>query len=157
MGRRRILFIHGLPATARARDLAYEFEAYGRIVRCDIPSVRNASSLYAFVEFEDARDAEDAYYECHGRRFQGGVLKVQWARRPPSRLWREDERDSDRRGRSPGRRHHRSRSPGRRHHRSGSPRKQSGSGSPMKQHSPVEINNRSPSPLAATVSVNQEA
>lgn len=85
MGRRRILFVHGLDGGCRARDVAYEFERYGRIVRCDIPAPRHGSSssssssasTYAFVEFEDPRDAEDAYYELHGRRFPYGVLKIQ--------------------------------------------------------------------------------
>lgn len=77
MGRRRILFVHGLDPGCRARDVAYEFERYGRLVRCDIPPHRPGSNPYAFVEFEAPRDAEDAYYELHGRRFPGGVIKVQ--------------------------------------------------------------------------------
>lgn len=80
MGRRRILFVHGLDADCRARDVAYEFERFGRLVRCDIPAPRpgaSSSSTYAFVEFDDPRDAEDAYYELHGRRFSYGVLKIQ--------------------------------------------------------------------------------
>lgn len=79
MSRRRILFVHGLDNGCRARDVAYEFERYGRVLRCDIPVPRSGSgsSAYAFVEFEDSRDAEDAYHELHGRRFPGGVLKIQ--------------------------------------------------------------------------------
>ena len=75
MGHRRILFVHGLDPGTRAKDVAFEFERYGRVVRCDIPVSRG--NPYAFVEFERARDAEDAYYELHGRRFSGGVLKIQ--------------------------------------------------------------------------------
>lgn len=76
---RRILFVHGLDTTARARDVAHEFERYGRIVRCDIPPPRDdkSQSLYAFVEYEDARDAEDAYHRLHGKRFEHGVFKIQ--------------------------------------------------------------------------------
>ncbi len=76
---RRILFVHGLDTSACARDVAYEFERYGRIVRCDIPPPRDdkSQSLYAFVEFENARDAEDAYNRLHGKRFEHGVFKIQ--------------------------------------------------------------------------------
>lgn len=86
MTRRRILFVHGLEPTVRAREIAYEFERFGRLVRCDIPAPRYPSaSVYAFVEFEDSRDAEDAYYELHGKRVAGSILKLQvcFARRAP--------------------------------------------------------------------------
>ncbi|KAG2212079.1 hypothetical protein INT45_013466, partial [Circinella minor] len=53
---------------------------------------------YAFVEFEDPRDADDAFNEMHGRRIDGYTISVQWARNAPSASWRFD------RGSSPGRR-----------------------------------------------------
>ncbi|KAJ8653203.1 hypothetical protein O0I10_011150 [Lichtheimia ornata] len=85
------LFVAGFESSTRARDLAYEFERYGRLVRCDIPAPKSASSKpYAFVEFEDARDAEDAFNEMHGRRIDGRTISVQWARNAPSARWRFD-------------------------------------------------------------------
>ncbi|KAF5366809.1 hypothetical protein D9758_006578 [Tetrapyrgos nigripes] len=70
---------------------------------------------YAFVEFRSQRDAEDAYYDMHGRHFEGSRLSIQWAKNPPSSVWRYDrssrgdkDRDRDRGGRD------RSRSPRRR-------------------------------------------
>jgi len=119
------LYVTGFSHGTRARDLAYEFERYGRLVRCDIPAPRSTSSrLFAFVEYEDRRDADDAYYEMHNKRMgRDDMLKIEWARTPPSASWRfESGRDRDRRGaRSP--RRGRSPSPPRRGTRDYSPRK----------------------------------
>jgi len=58
--------------------------------RC-IPS--NQYRSYAFVEFRSQRDAEDAYYDMHGRYFEGSRLSIQWAKNPPSSVWRYERRE----------------------------------------------------------------
>ncbi|KJA17887.1 hypothetical protein HYPSUDRAFT_45898 [Hypholoma sublateritium FD-334 SS-4] len=93
----RILFVSGFHPATRARDLAYEFERFGQLIRCDVPAPRNPHAThnpYAFVEFRDTRDAEDAYYDMHGRYFEGSRLSIQWAKNPPSSVWRLERRAS---------------------------------------------------------------
>ncbi|KAJ3039493.1 hypothetical protein HDV00_012173 [Rhizophlyctis rosea] len=108
------LFVSGVGPRTRARDLAYEFERYGPLIRCDIPAPRKASNRpsYAFVEFIYYRDADDAYYEMHDRKFDGYILDIQWAKNRPSPTWRYDE--DGRGGHSRSGRSHRSRSRSRR-------------------------------------------
>ncbi|MCJ1339593.1 hypothetical protein MMC09_004883 [Bachmanniomyces sp. S44760] len=81
------LYVTGFGHGTRARDLAYEFERF------------------AFVEYESRRDADDAYHDMHNKRIgRDDLLKIEWARTPPSASWRFDSgregpRDSGRGGR----------------------------------------------------------
>ncbi|KAH9820150.1 hypothetical protein DFH28DRAFT_955551 [Melampsora americana] len=141
--RKTTLFVAGF-GQMRAKDLAYEFERYGRLVRCDIPAAKSSNAkTYAFVEFEDDRDAADAYYEMHGRRLDGDTLNVQWAKNAPSSSWRYERRD---RSPVPPRRSYRSPSPyhGRSSRRSPSPYHGRSS---RRSRSPLPPPRRSPTPV----------
>lgn len=62
-------------------------------MRCDIPAPRTSNSRvrFAFVEYESRRDADDAYHEMHNKRMgRDEMLKIEWARTPPSASWRFD-------------------------------------------------------------------
>eukprot|EP00128_Syssomonas_multiformis_P006875 Colp12_sorted_trinity150504_noHs@29659 len=88
MPRSATLFVGGLSSSTRPKDVAYEFERYGRLIRCDMPFGPQGAKGFAFVEFEDERDAEDAKDALDGRRVDGRVVTIQWSKRPPSRNWR---------------------------------------------------------------------
>ncbi|KAI8061159.1 hypothetical protein BC940DRAFT_350071 [Gongronella butleri] len=120
------LHVAGFSSHLRARDLAYEFERFGPLIRCDIPAPKSHKAVpFAFVEFEDPRDAEEAHSDMHNRHIDGYRISVQWAKNAPSPHWRFDRSPPPpRRYRSPspGYRHHgygrsRSRSPYGRYHR----------------------------------------
>ncbi|KAL1633499.1 hypothetical protein SLS56_002884 [Neofusicoccum ribis] len=100
------LYVTGFGHGTRARDLAYEFERF------------------AFVEYESRRDADDAYHEMHNKRIgRDDLLKIEWARTPPSASWRFDSgRDRPRR-RDASPRRGRSATPPRRSRGDYSPRK----------------------------------
>ncbi|ORX49487.1 RNA-binding domain-containing protein [Hesseltinella vesiculosa] len=98
------LHVAGFSSHIRARDLAYEFERFGPLVRCDIPAPKNPKSVpFAFVEFEDPRDAVDAFNDMHGFEIDGCRISVQWAKSAPSPSWRlgRSDRSPPRRYRSP--------------------------------------------------------
>lgn len=71
------VFVGGLTHRVRERDLEKFFRKYGRIREV---SLKNG---YAFVEFDDHRDADDACYELNGRDLMGERITVERARGTP--------------------------------------------------------------------------
>ena len=51
------LYIVNLGGGIRQRDIETVFDKYGRLVRCDVKD-KGFGPVYAFLEFEDERDAE---------------------------------------------------------------------------------------------------
>ncbi|KAK3593916.1 hypothetical protein CHS0354_011519 [Potamilus streckersoni] len=77
------LFVGRLGKSTRVRDLEDVFEPYGRMTRCEIKY--GAEMAYAFVDFEDRRDAEDAIKYENGRDICGSAIIVEWAKGSPRR------------------------------------------------------------------------
>ncbi|CAG8650137.1 17416_t:CDS:2 [Acaulospora morrowiae] len=74
------LYVGNLPYSFREQDVADMFERYGRLrkvtVQIDHHTGRNKG--FAFVEFEDRRDAEDAFDKYNGTNVEGRRLKLDW-------------------------------------------------------------------------------
>ncbi|CAG8581098.1 19459_t:CDS:2 [Cetraspora pellucida] len=103
------LFIGRLSLDTHPRDLEHIFDKYGRLNRLEV------KRGYAFVEYQDERDASDAMKETDGLRVRGNRIVVEWAKNGGKKPghWAKDCRSSRRdrrRSRSP-RRRSRSRSP----------------------------------------------
>jgi len=141
------LFIGNLPYHFRERDVAEYFERCGRVahITVGINKRTGQSKGYAFVEYEDRRDAEDAYERFNGYSLEGRRLRLDWD-------VGLDKKATTRHAKSPPRKHsrspkRRSRSPSPRS-RSASPHSRSHSKSPAKSNgSPKGDRKRSRSPL----------
>ncbi|KAG4167109.1 hypothetical protein ERO13_A13G174500v2 [Gossypium hirsutum] len=87
MGRSsRTLYVGNLPGDTRLREVEDLFYKYGPIVDIDL-KIPPRPPGYAFVEFEDPHDAEDAIRGRDGYDFDGYYLRVELAhggRRPSS-------------------------------------------------------------------------
>ncbi|KAG4181157.1 hypothetical protein ERO13_A10G208800v2 [Gossypium hirsutum] len=71
------LYVGHLSSRTRSRDLEDMFSRYGRIR--DVDMKRD----YAFVEFSDPRDADDARYSLNGRDLDGSRIIVEFAKGVP--------------------------------------------------------------------------
>ncbi|XP_800412.2 serine/arginine-rich splicing factor 10 [Strongylocentrotus purpuratus] len=132
------LYVRNLPDdVSRAEDMRNLFGKYGPISDIYIPLdyYTREPRGFAYVQFDDIRDAEDAMYALDRYRFYGRELEIQYAegdRKTPTQM-----RGKERGGYRPSRHRSRSRSPRRRRSRSRSPRRRrSRSGSPRRRRSP---------------------
>ncbi|KAJ4885257.1 Serine/arginine-rich splicing factor RS2Z32 [Raphanus sativus] len=88
------LYVGRLSSRTRTRDLERLFSRYGRVR--DVDMKRD----YAFVEFSDPRDADDARHYLDGRDFDGSRITVEASRGAPRGS--RDSRDNGSRGPPPG-------------------------------------------------------
>lgn len=71
MSSRRRIYVGRLSYRTRERDLEDMFSKYGKINHCDL------KQGYAFVEFDDERDAEDAIRGLDGVDLDGASIVVE--------------------------------------------------------------------------------
>ncbi|CAJ2631675.1 serine/arginine-rich splicing factor SR30 isoform X2 [Trifolium pratense] len=74
----RTIYVGNLPGDIRVREVEDLFYKFGPIVDIEL-KVPPRPPGYAFVEFEDARDAEDAIRYRDGYKFDGLRLRVEFA------------------------------------------------------------------------------
>ncbi|XP_054810576.1 serine/arginine-rich splicing factor SR30 isoform X2 [Prosopis cineraria] len=74
----RTIYVGNLPGDIRLREVEDLFYKYGPIVDIDL-KIPPRPPGYAFVEFEDPRDAEDAIHYRDGYNFDGFRLRVELA------------------------------------------------------------------------------
>nr|XP_025618997.1 serine/arginine-rich splicing factor SR30 isoform X2 [Arachis hypogaea] len=74
----RTIYVGNLPGDVRLREVEDLFYKFGPIVDIDL-KIPPRPPGYAFVEFEDIRDAEDAIYYRDGYNFDGFRLRVELA------------------------------------------------------------------------------
>merc|ERR1712226_52173 len=86
------IYIGNLPQYVKNRDLEDLFDKYGTIKAVDIHN--RFDPAFAFVEFEDPRDAEDAVRGRDNKRFEGNRIKVQFPRNSSGAGKYDDRRDA---------------------------------------------------------------
>lgn len=70
------VYIGNLPADVVESELEDIFKRYGKYVSCDLKGGREGAPRFAFVEFDDPRDAAEAVRGENGQEFAGGRLRV---------------------------------------------------------------------------------
>ncbi|XP_010572266.1 PREDICTED: LOW QUALITY PROTEIN: serine/arginine-rich splicing factor 1 [Haliaeetus leucocephalus] len=73
------IYVGNLPPDIRTKDIEDVFYKYGAIRDIDLKN-RRGGPPFAFVEFEDPRDAEDAVYGRDGYDYDGYRLRVEFPR-----------------------------------------------------------------------------
>jgi RNA recognition motif-containing protein len=72
------VYVGNLPSDIKRRDLEDIFYKYGKVVEVDLHERRE--SPFAFIEFEDPKDAEDAVRYRDGYSFDGYKIRVEFPR-----------------------------------------------------------------------------
>jgi len=98
------LYIRNVPDGARPEELKTMFNKYGYVSDVYIPQDYHTRRPrgFAYIQFDDPRDAEDALYNLNRVRYCGVELDIEFARsdRKSPGMMRARERGSSRRSRS---------------------------------------------------------
>mmetsp|Transcript_17223 Transcript_17223/g.25840 ORF Transcript_17223/g.25840 Transcript_17223/m.25840 type:complete len:319 (-) Transcript_17223:312-1268(-) len=73
------IYIGNLPMDVREGELEKIFGKYGRITRIDLKTPSRPPA-YAFIEYEDVRDAEDAVEAQNGTKFGRDTIRVEFSK-----------------------------------------------------------------------------
>lgn len=71
------VYVGNLPPDIRQKELEALFEKYGKIVNVNLKNGDGRGPPFAFIEYDDYRDAEDAVRIKHGAKFDGYTLRVE--------------------------------------------------------------------------------
>lgn len=94
------VYVGNLPMDITEREIDDLFYKFGRIRAIDIKTPSRPPA-FAFVSFEDRRDAEDAIYERDGYRFDRDRIRVEMAKDDRRRGDFDGDRGRDREDRRP--------------------------------------------------------
>ena len=83
------IFVGNLPIDIKERELEDLFSKYGRIRDIDIKSPSRPPA-FAFISYDDPRDADDAIYGRDGYNFDGLRLRVEISKGDRSRFGGRD-------------------------------------------------------------------
>ncbi|KNC77044.1 hypothetical protein, variant [Sphaeroforma arctica JP610] len=74
------LYVGGIPYRWREREVEDMFDRYGRIASLTVTYDRETGQNkgFAFVTFEDRRDAEDAFDDLQGENIDGRRIRLDW-------------------------------------------------------------------------------
>jgi RNA recognition motif-containing protein len=93
------IFIGNLPYTFEERDISNLFDRFGRLVQISVPMDRytRRNRGFAFIEFEQRADAEDAYNKYNNYDIEGRKLRLDWDIGRPAKDDIRGPRQDDRR------------------------------------------------------------
>lgn len=93
------LFVGNLPYSFEERDVSNLFDRFGKVTQISVPIDRytRRNRGFAFVEFEQRNEAEDAFNKYNGYEIEGRKLRLDWDIGRPAKETLRDGAGSPRR------------------------------------------------------------